>query len=376
MLALGVAAVNEVFARPRAELERPGVSEEAFLWLRDTLGQVAPRDPYTRRLGPRRWRLEMLANDCDQETFLLVTAWLGSNAVPAATSKRAYADDVRLWAQVARELGGHERFFVGAITPGMVETWVKSQMARGMAPRSINRRLSVLTALTAYAAWRRKETIPSPVTRFDRPKVDPNDETTATPILEVPELQAVVSAAGTPREALVPVLIYTLAGRVSECCTAGLHHLKEADGQRTLDLRRKGDKGRVWQLPERLCDLMDVAVAGRAEGPLLLDDKDRPMGRHDVDRLLNRLGRTAGVLGGRELTPHVLRASKLTHMHDAKVPVDEIRQYADHANVQTTLRYIHTRDAGALKGRHAAAAVAVYDHLVDRFIPAAHGDGE
>jgi hypothetical protein len=94
--------------------------------LRDALGQVAPRDPYTRRLGTRRWRLELLAEDCDQETFRLVTSWLGSEAVPAVTSKRAYSDDVRLWAQVARELGGHERFFVGAITPGMVETWTKN----------------------------------------------------------------------------------------------------------------------------------------------------------------------------------------------------------------------------------------------------------
>lgn len=365
---MGVAGVSEVFARPRAELERPGAGQEAFLWLRDVLGQVAPRDSYTRRLGERRWRLELLAECCDRDTFVLVTSWLGSEAVPAVTSKRAYADDVRLWAAVARELGGHERFFVGAITPGMVETWTKAQKAAGKAPRTVNRRLSVLTALTQYAAWRRKETIPSPVTKFDRPKVDPADETTATPILEVPELQKVVAAAGSPREALVPVLIYTLAGRVSECCTAGLHHLKTVNGERTLDLRRKGGKGRAWPLPARLADLLDVATAGRTEGLLLLDDKARPMDRHAVDRLLNRLGRTAGVLPGRDLTPHVLRASKLTHMHDSGVPVDEIRQYADHANVQTTLRYIRTRDTGALKARHAAAAVAVYDHLVDRFI--------
>jgi len=359
---------GEVFARPRAELERPDVGETAFTWLRDTLGQVAPRNPCTRRLGPRRWRLELLAEDCDQATFVLVTSWLGSEAVPAVSSKRAYADDVRLWAQVARELGGHERFFVGAVTPGMVETWTKAQKAVGRAPRTINRRLSVLSALTEYAAFRRKETIASPVTRYDRPKVDPNDETTATPVLEVDALQRVVAAAGTPRQALVPALIYTLAGRVSECCAAGLHHLKTNDGARVLDLRRKGGKGRVFVLPDRLCELIDVAVGDRAEGPLLLDDGGQPMDRHAVDRLLNRLGQQAGVLGGRELTPHVLRASKLTHMHDQGVPVEEIREFADHASVQTTLRYIRSRDTGALKARHAAAAVAVYDHLVDRFV--------
>jgi integrase len=357
-----------VTARPRAELERPGAAQEALYWLRDTLGTVAPRDPVTRRLGERRYRLEILAEVLDRDTFLLVTSWLGSEAVPAVTSKQAYADDLRLWAQVARELGGHERLFVGAITPGIIETWTKTQKAQGKAPRTINRRLSVLTALSEYARWKTKnQSLFSPVTKHDRPKVDPRDETTATPILEVPEFQALVNAAGTARQALVPVLLYTLAGRVSEAVVAQLHHLKEANDQRTLDLRRKGGKGRVWPLPERLCDLIDVATADRTTGALLLDDDDKPMDRHAIDRLLTRLGKQAGVLPGRDLTPHVLRASKLTHMHDAHTPVEEIQEYADHAAIETTLRYIRRRDSGERRRKHAAAAVAVYDHLVDRF---------
>lgn len=358
-----------VTARPRAELAAPGSAEEALHWLRDVLGTVAPRDPRTRRLGERRYRLELLAECLDRDTFLLVTSWLGSEAVPAITSKQAYADDLRLWAGVARQLGGHERLFVGAITPGIIETWTKTQKAQSKAPRTINRRLSVLTALSEYARWKTKDQgIVSPVTKHDRPRVDPRDETTATPILEVPELQAVINAADTPQQAVVPVLIYTLAGRVSECCTAHLHHLKSLNGERVLDLRRKGGKGRTFSLPDRLCDLIDVATDGRETGPLLLDDEGRPLDRHAVDRLLNRLGRAAGVLPGRDLTPHVLRASKLTHMHDAGTPVEEIQEYADHAAIETTLRYIRRRDAGTRKAKHAAAAVAVYDHLVDRFV--------
>lgn len=360
-----------VTPRPAAELERPGVAQEALFWLRDILGTVAPRDPVNRRLGERRHRLDLLAESLDRDAFLLVSSWLGSEAVPAIKSKQAYADDLRLWAAVARELGGHERLFVGAITPGVIETWTKTQKAQGKAPRTINRRLSVLTALTEYARWKTKDqSIASPVTKHDRPKVDPRDETTATPILEVPEFQAVVNASTTPREALVPVLLYTLAGRVTESCTAQLHHLKEANGERTLDLRRKGGKGRVWPLPARLCDLIDVATANRTDGPLLLDDQDRPMDRHAIDRLLTRLGKQAGVLSGRDLTPHVLRASKLTHMHDAGVPIEEIQEYADHAAVETTLRYIRRRDSSARRRQHATAAVAVYDSLVDRFTSA------
>ncbi|MGW9238088.1 tyrosine-type recombinase/integrase [[Kitasatospora] papulosa] len=357
-----------VTARPRTELARPGSSEEALFWLRDVLGTVAPRDPVNRRLGERRYRLELLAELCDRDTFLLITSWLGSEAVPAITSKQSYADDIRLWANVARELGGHERFFVGAITPGIIETWTKTQKAQKKAPRTINRRLSVLTALSQYAKWKTKdESIMSPVTKHDRPRVDPRDESTATPILEVPELQAVIDAAETPQQALVAALIYTLAGRVTECCTAQLHHVKTLNGERVLDLRRKGGKGRMFPLPVRLGDLIDAAVGDRTEGALLLDDQGRPMDRHSVDRLLTRLGRAAGALPDRDLTPHVLRASKLTHMHDGGTPVEEIQEYADHAAIETTLRYIRRRDGRARKAKHAAAAVAVYDHLVDRF---------
>ncbi|MFH9425984.1 tyrosine-type recombinase/integrase [Streptomyces sp. NPDC017529] len=360
---------DAITARPRAELARPGSADEALFWLRDTLGTVAPRDPVTRRLGERRYRLEILAELCDRETFLLVTSWLGSEAVPAVKSKQDYADDLRLWAGAARELGGHERFFVGAITPGIIETWTKVQKAQGKAARTINRRLSVLTALTEYAKWKTKDSdLTSPVTKHDRVKVDPHDETTATPILEVDEFQAVVNAAVTPRQALVPVLIYTLAGRVTECCTAQLHHLKVISGERKLDLRRKGDKGRIWTIPERLGRLIDVCIDGRSEGPILVDDEGGPMDRHAVDYLLTRLGKLAGVLPGRDLTPHVLRASRLTHMHDAGRPVEEIQEYADHAAIGTTLRYIRLRDSAVRKARHAAAAVVVYDHLVDRFL--------
>lgn len=77
---------HTVTARPRAELAAPGSAEEAFYWLRDTLGTVAPRDPVNRKLGPRRYRLELLAECLDRDTFVLVSSWLGSEAVPAVLS--------------------------------------------------------------------------------------------------------------------------------------------------------------------------------------------------------------------------------------------------------------------------------------------------
>lgn len=343
-------------------------AEDALLWLRATLGTVAPRDPKTRRLGPRRHRLDLLAELCDRDTFLLVTSWLGSDAVPAEKSKRDYADDVRMWSVVARELGNHERFFLGAITPEIIETWTKIQKAKEVSPRTVNRRLSALTSLTKYAAWKQKNmTLVSPVSKFDRPKVDMADEATMTPVLEVAEYQAVMEAATTARQALVVALLYTLAGRVTECCVAQASSLITEDGKKKLALVRKRGKPRNWPIPSDLLELIDVALAGRTEGPLLLDDDDKPMDRHAIDWLLTKLGKLAGVLPGRDLTPHVLRASRLTHMHDQGVPLKEIKDYADHASILTTERYVRMRDTSKLRAKHAESATKVYRHITKKF---------
>ncbi|MCP9209516.1 site-specific integrase [Streptomyces sp. NEAU-Y11] len=216
-------------------------------------------------------------------------------------------------------------------------------------------------------AWKKKERIASPVTKHDRAYIDPNDETTATPVLEKHEFQAVVAAAETVRQALVVVLIYTLAGRVTECCEAQLSHLRQQGEKKKLNLRRKGDKRRSWEVPSDLWRLAQLATAGRSSGPLLVDDDGNPMDRHAVDRLLTRLGKLAGVLSGRDLTPHVLRASRLTHMHDDGVPMEEIQEYADHSSIETTRRYIRLREKSKRRAQHARDAASVYGHLVSRF---------
>ncbi|MFG2276764.1 tyrosine-type recombinase/integrase [Streptomyces chartreusis] len=360
--------MSEIDVRPGNTVDR--AVEQQLLHLRDLLGQVAPRDPRTRRLGPKRWRLEILAELCDPPTFRHVVSWLSSTLIASAGAKRAYADDIRHWAAFLQHEEGLAHFALEDITPYTVRSYRQREEQRQSSARTIKRRMDSLSSLFNFTYWANPDLkLLNPVTKFDKPKVDPNDHTTATPVLEVNEFQALVEAASTAREALVPVLIYTLAGRVSECCTAGLHHLQEEGGQRKLDLRRKGGKGRVFILPPRLCELVDAAAGAATSGPLLRDDEDQPMDRHAIARILSRLGRAAEVLPGRDVTPHVLRASKLTHMHDAGVPLEEIRQFADHAHLETTLRYIRRRDDEALKARHAAAAVAVYDHLVDRFVP-------
>jgi integrase len=352
------------------ELTTVTAAEGVLDWLRTTLGTVAPRDPQTRRLGDRRHRLDLLAELCERQTFIIVCSWLASDSVPSEKSKQDYADVVRHWATVARELGGHDRFRFDCITPGVIKTWKLIQLSQGKSGRTINQRLSILNALLRFTELETETHIVSPVSRHSKVKVDHADETTATPALEVSEFKSVVAATTDVREAFAVVLLYTLAGRVSECCRARAENLKEVFGSdgRLLDLKRKGGKGRIWPIPPKLAELADVALAGRTSGPLLAGPHGEALDRHAVARMLARLGAKAGVLDGRTLTPHVMRATKLTHMYDDGVPLEEIQEYADHARIETTLRYIRRRGAGKRREQHAQASVSVYGSLITHFI--------
>lgn len=342
--------------------------------LRERLGVVRPRDRKNRRLGPPVHRLDLLHELVERETFEHVVTWLRSRRSDGTA--REYADDVRHWALAGRELCGTEPWYLGSITSDVIPVW------RGWAtedlrlgPRRVNRLASSLTSLIDWVKYQTRQELVHPITRYDRFRIDPDDESSMTPILEVEELQAVLDACTTARQAFAVSLIYTLAGRVSECCDAGADDLSSESGTCVLTLRRKGGKTVPFPLPPELCELGAAAWRDSANTVLLLDDDGAPMDRHDVDRLLNRLGRDAGVLPGRDLTPHVLRASKLTHMYDeglesedGKPTVDDIRRFADHANIATTMRYIRRRTNAGLRAKHTQAAVKVYADRVQRFL--------
>lgn len=330
---------------------------------------MAPRDPKDGKLGVRRYRMDILRDICTADAFTTVMKWLASSAIPSVNSKRNYADDLRFWHQFAQELG-HDRFFVGCITRDDVTTWRLSEEKRERAARSIARRLSALSSLTVFAAEEAQIFIANPVTRHDRPKIDRRDETTATPMLEVEEYASLFDWAECLRDVVVTSLVYVFAGRVSEWCEADVADFR--DGRKpVIDLTRKGNKGRQWEIPHMLAELLVLLIDGRTDGPLLLDSEGRRLDRHDVDRILTRLGKKAGVLTGRDLTPHVLRVSRLTHMHDDKTPLEEIQEFADHDDPATTLSYIRRRGDQERRARHAGAGVDKISKQLGRWLPRA-----
>lgn len=329
-----------------------------------------------------RPRAELLAEAVTPETFVWIMDWLTSVRRSSLQTKRNYVDDIRrVWGAYAQEIG-HERFYLGCFTADHIRAWRLRMEGRGAPPTTISRYLNALSSLHTYAA--EKIDLPrNPVTQDDRPKVDKGNTSRSTPVLEVEEIQAVAHAAENEFDALVVLLLYTLAGRVTEMVAADVTDRIERGRRSYLDVTRKEHKERILPLPVTVAELLDAHTAGRTEGPLLLDADGRRLDRHDVARLLTRLGRKARVLtcpavgqsghafsrckACRRLTPHVLRASRITHMLDAGEPLAEVQAFADHDNPATTVGYWNRRKKGERNAAHVDAAEALFSGIANRF---------
>ncbi|MFJ7242363.1 tyrosine-type recombinase/integrase [Streptomyces olivaceus] len=359
--------------RTSGEVERPGaaVHQEIINHLREELGQV--RLGY-RPADPKVWRLDLLAELCDRATFQAVMKWLSSGKRRSANTRRAYADDIRAWAGFLESLG-RGPFRLGELTFEDITSWTLLMEAREVSPRTQARRLSSLSSLHEHARRRGWTDLINPVDSEDhRPTIDRHDTSTATPILEKDELQRVVDQAENAFEALVVLLLYILAGRVSEMCAADRDKLVTLGGRQHLDLTRKGGKKRVLPLSASVADLLALHLADRKSGsplavpePLLATPDGQRVDRFEVDRIATRLGRRAKVLGGRDLTPHVMRASRITHMIDDKEPLAEVQAFADHSDPATTIGYFTRRQASERNGRIVDDADAMFTGVAARW---------
>jgi site-specific recombinase XerD len=354
--------------------------EEVRRKLIDDLGQVQVDRRGQERIY--RPRAELLAETVTPDTFVMVMDWLSSTRRGSLQTKRNYVDDIRrVWGSYAQELG-HERFALGCFTADHIRAWRLRMEGRGTPPTTIARYLNALSSLHTYAA--EKIDLPrNPVTQDDRPKVDKGNTSRSTPVLEIEEIQAVANAAENEFDLLVVLLLYTLAGRVTEMVVADVDKRIERGRRSYLDVTRKEHKERILPLPTTVAELLDAHTAGRTEGPLLLDADGRRLDRHDVARLLTRLGRKARVLTCptvgkpghafarckvcRKLTPHVLRASRITHMLDAGEPLAEVQAFADHDNPATTVGYWNRRKKGERNAAHVDAAEALFSGIANRF---------
>lgn len=259
----------------------------------------------------------------------------------------AYRHDLRGFFAWARDVG----LDVLAASRPQIELYVRYLEASGLAPSTIDRRISTVCGFYRFAHI--DGVISSnPAQYVRRPRIHPSQARG----LDRGELAAFLLTAERcdHAHAALAVLLGLNGLRVSEACSANVEDLGFERGHRTLRIIGKGARPATIPLVPRTARTVDLAVGERCEGPILLRQDGARLDRRTAHRWVRSIGRRAG-LGS--VHPHMLRAAFIMAALDAGVPLREVQLAARHADPRTTTVYDHRRQSF---DRHAAYVVVAF----------------
>lgn len=168
-------------------------------------------------------------------------------------------------------------------------------------------------------------------------------------VLSGSEVKQLLEAITSPMHRAIAMLCYGAGLRVTEACCL---RVEDIDGERRRLLIRHGAKGskhRHLPLTPRLHhELRGYYRRRRPKGPLMFPGcgrPGRPITRKSFHRALLRAVAVAGI--EKHVSPHVLRHSYATHMIEAGADLRAVQLLLGHAQLKTTMVYIHLTHARA-----------------------------
>lgn len=237
--------------------------------------------------------------------------------------------------------------FTAGYAHAIVLGWRQYMVEEGLAPATINRRLSTLRSMVKLAGqlgvvtWRLEiENVPAESYR----------DTAGPPPEKVRELLAHADAKEpTPkhlRDAAILHLLFGLALRRFELVNLDMAHVDFE--RRRLEITGKGrTQAECMTMSTPVVGALErwIEARGKRKGPLFtsMDRAGKGTGRLDgssVRRIVRKLGKEVGL----DLWPHALRHSSVTAVLDATDgDVRAAQKFARHRNVNTTLIYDDNR---------------------------------
>lgn len=223
---------------------------------------------------------------------------------------------------------------------------------RGLSARTIYRRLSILTTFYRYL-HEEGYRADNPLARVNRPALPRESVATYMTAREANAFLHVAKDRGGYPYALCTILV--LNGlRVSEACNANIEHLGQDDHVPWLTIVGKGDQPAKVALAPETKHALDKAINGRSWGPLLLNRDSRRMQRDAANRIVKRTARDAGIK--KRISCHSCRHTAITLHNKAKKDPYSTQRFARHADIRTTMGYIHADEPLTAHGTFAVAA--------------------
>ena len=275
----------------------------------------------------------------------------------AEATLQAYRTDLhRFLGFLAAHEGGAEGIAaIGRLGPSQMRSFMASEQARGIRPRSLARSLSAIRGFCRFVAARDgmdatgalSARSPRLKRRLPRP-LEPDAARAVIASAEAVAAEPWIAA----RDAAVLTLLWGCGLRISEALS-----LRGAQAALPEVLRITGKGGRERLVPVLPAARRAVADYARAcphpilrDGPLFLGAKGGPLVRRMMQRSMEGARLALGLPA--TATPHALRHSFATHLLAAGGDLRSIQELLGHASLSTTQGYAAV---------DAARLLAVYD---------------
>jgi integrase/recombinase XerD len=268
----------------------------------------------------------------------------------AANTVSSYQHDLADCAGVLAGSRGSKKAVLDTADTAALRRYLKKLEARGMAPRTVARRISALRTFYRFlhAEGLRPDdptsVLESPRQGRSLPKILSEDEVSAL----LGEATKRPGPEGVRLKALVE-LCYATGMRASEL--VGLPLAAVQRDPRVIVVRGKGGRERMVPLNEparaavrAYLDVRESLVRGERGNPYLFPGRDgRPMTRQRFFQLLKELAGAAGI-EPRRVSPHVLRHAFATHLLNNEADLRSVQKMLGHADISTTQIYTHVLD--------------------------------
>ena len=193
-------------------------------------------------------------------------------------------------------------------------------------------------------------------------------------VLTMDQVHQLIAATKQLHNAAFLWTIYTLGLRLEE----GLNlEIGDIDSKRMMIHvhRGKGAKDRMLPLPKSTLHVLRRYWATHRNDKFLFPANGRnrksaavatkPMNGTSVQGCVKRVSQSVSIK--KHVTPHTFRHSMATHLFESGVSLRWIQNFLGHANMQTTLIYLHLTDDALHDGRAKLNDIAESQALLQRF---------
>jgi integrase/recombinase XerD len=303
----------------------------------------------------------LLAECQASEAAAAIIPWF-CDALPSPKSRRNYFADMQAFFRAMQKQGVHPFDATG----DHVRLYKEALTASGMKSASVARALSVIRG--TYQQFGKKGFVPwdcvSDIQAVESPRVDKNttpslSENEACRLLHAPDETTVIGI----RDHAILFAYFKTACRFAAISSARMGDLERTDTDWFIVVREKGKKQRRLPLLEAAGPVLCwLEVAGidfddpehSLFCPLERDrrtPKRRPLSQQSMLEIVKRHATAIGLdvsrLGRRGICTHSLRKTALNNALEHGAKVEEVQQWAGHADIRTTQEYIQYSERDA-----------------------------